>query len=381
MRIAILGSRGYPSTYGGFETFIRHFVPHALEMGHDILVYCRWKENGASKWRSAGAECRNTRSVDTTNLSTLTFGLTSSWDVRTAGVEAALVVNCANGLWLPLLGRANIPAVINVDGLEWDRGKWNRLARTVFRTGARMAARHADALVADSAVIADIWETEFGVRPSFIPYGAPIVSDDAGNLVSTLGFPLGEYGLTVARLVPENNVDLTLDALETMGSDRPPWVVVGSAVGSSPLENRLRALSNRPDVWWLGHVSDQALLSQLWRHCAVYVHGHSVGGTNPSLLQAMGAGAPTVAFDTPFTREVLTDDGLFYSDSQSLTALIRGVLYSPETRRTLSTSGRERVESAYSWDTVCERYLALLAQVRGRARPAAVGPGLERVRY
>jgi glycosyltransferase involved in cell wall biosynthesis len=307
MRIAVLGSRGFPSTYSGYETFIRHFVPRAIAAGHEVVVYCRWKQSGASRWQAQGAECRHTRGFESKSLSTLSFGLTSTWDARRSGADAALVVNCASGFWLPLLRRAGIPSVVNVDGLEWERGKWNRLARAMFRTGARLSARYGDELVADSVAIAEIWAEQFGVRPRFIPYGAPVLESDDDALVAELGLPLGGYGLTVARLVPENNVELTLDALEAMGADRPPWAMVGSAVGWGEIEDRLRALDRRPDFRWLGHVSDQRLLDQLWRHCGVLVHGHSVGGTNPSLLQAMGAGAPVVAFDTPFSREVLAD--------------------------------------------------------------------------
>lgn len=370
MRIAILGSRGFPSTYSGYETFIRYFVRHAIAAGHDIVVYCREREGGAQQWHVDGAVCRSTRGIDSKSLSTLSFGLTSAWDARSSGADAALVVNCASGFWLPLLRQAGIPTVANVDGLEWERGKWNSLGKAIFRAGARMSARYADALVADSVVIADIWEREFGVRPRFISYGAPVIVDDSSDRVAELELPLAEYGLTVARLVPENNLEMTLDALERMGSDRPPWVIVGSAVGKSPLEDRLRDLDGRSNIRWLGHVSDQTLLNQLWRHCGVYVHGHSVGGTNPSLLQAMGAGAPVVAFDTPFGREVLTDAGRFYSDAASLAAAIGALLGSAESRRELSRLGRRRVESDYTWEGVCERYLALLTEVSA-AHPEA----------
>jgi glycosyltransferase involved in cell wall biosynthesis len=366
VRIAVLGARGFPSTYGGYETFVRHFVPHAIYAGHDIIVYCRWSQSGVHAWHTHGAECRATRGINTKSLSTLTFGLTSFWDLRRASADCALVVNCANGLWLPVLRQTGPPVVINVDGLEWERGKWNRLGRATFRTGARMAAHYADALVADSLEISRIWHADFGVRPHFIPYGAPIVTEAESDAVTSLGIPLGVYGLTVARLVPENNVDLTLDALDGMGSDRPPWVVVGSAGGRSDVEDRLRTLSRQSDFWWLGHVSDQTLLTQLWHHCAVYVHGHSVGGTNPALLQAMGAGAATLAFDTPFAREVLTNSGAFYVDATSLAASLRLLITSPDARKTLSELGRRRIETTYNWHDVCNRYLKLLEAIRSR---------------
>ena len=371
MHIAIIGSRGYPSTYGGYETFLRYFVPHAVEAGHSITVYCRWRENTQSSWFTDGAECRATRGVDSKSLSTLTYGLSSSLDVRSLHPDSALIVNCANGLWLPLVRQRGIPTVFNVDGLEWERGKWNAVAKQLFLAGARLAAQHADILVADSIEIGRIWEAKFGERPRFIPYGAPILEDDATDAVTSMGLPPGGYGLTVGRLVPENNIEMTLDMYERMEpKGRIPWVVVGSAVGRTTLEGKLRSLAERPDFHWLGHVSNQVLLNQLWRHCLVYVHGHSVGGTNPALLQAMGAGAPVVAYDTPFNREVLTDGGRFYSDSASLQAVIRDVRCSPSIRSTLRDMGQDRIMEHYTWPRVCDDYLGLLkeATVRGGTR-------------
>lgn len=365
MKVAIIGSRGFPSTYSGYETFLRYFVPHAVNAGHDVTVYCRWKDNGRSRWFVDGAECRWTLGVNSKSLSTLSYGLSSSIDVRSVRPDAVLVVNCANGLWLPLLRHLKLPTVVNVDGLEWQRGKWNATAKKVFLIGAELAARKADALVTDSVEIGRIWEEKFGVRSHFIPYGAPIIEDDDSDRLSDLGLCPGGFALTVGRLVPENNIDLTLDAFESLqrSGSRLPWVIVGSAVGRSHLEDRLRGLASAPTFFWLGHVSDQRLLTQLWRHCGLYVHGHSVGGTNPSLLQAMGAGAPIIAYDTPFNREVLTDRGIFYSDLSSLVARIEDVRRTPDLRSKLRQHGRERVSESYTWDGVCEGYLMLLAAV------------------
>ncbi len=370
MKIAVMGSRGYPSTYSGYETFVRHFIPHARERGHEVLVYCRWKQAGQTAWTvDDGVECRYTRGIETKSLSTLSFGLTASFDVRRRDVDAALVLNSANGLWLPLLHAAKVPAAINVDGVEWRRGKWGLVGKTLHRAGARTASRRAEALVADSRAIAEIWSRKYGRRPEFIPYGASIVSDDAGDELEALGIPPGGYVLTVARLVPENNVEMVIDALEAI-PERPPWVVVGEANYRNELEAKLRKLSERPDVWWLGHVSSDRLLEQLWRHCAVYVHGHSVGGTNPSLLQALGAGAPTLALDSVFNREVIGEDGEFFAPAPAaLAGELERFMGSSELRAKQSALGPARVTGRYSWPEVCDRYLALLEDLAaGRRR-------------
>ena len=374
MRFAVIGSRGYPSVYGGYETFVREFVPRAANSGHELVVYCRESPNGARSWSVDGAECRHTPGIDDYHVSTLSHGLTSCWDARSADVDATLVVNLANGFFLPLIRNARIPTVVNVDGLEWERGKWSRLGQRVFKAGAALSARYADTLVADSHAIADIWEERFGIRPEYIPYGASVYTDEADDELEAIGVRPGEYTLTVARLVPENNVTLTLDALDRLPQNRRlPHVIVGSGFGSR-LDREIRARAEeRDDLIHLGQVRNQRRIAQLFRHCLVYVHGHSVGGTNPSLLQALGAGAPALAFDCPFTREVIgSAEDVYYEDVDSLAEQLLRLLDVPALRERLSSLGQDRIATDYRWCDVCDSYLTLLrAPTAPEPEPAA----------
>lgn len=362
-KIAILGSRGFPSTYGGYETMVRELARDWAGRGIEVTVYCRERPGRVRAWQEKGVECRWTPGLESTSLSTLSYGLTSHFDAAFRDFDAALVVNVANGFFLPALKAGGIPVAINTDGIEWERGKWGAMARRVFRMGALAAARFADVIVADSLEISRIWKREFGVDSEFIPYGAPVLKDVPDERVRELGLQPGGYALVVARLVPENNVDLALDAL----TDELPLVVVGSGSGDSPVERRLEALSADDRILWLGHVADQDLLSQLWANSALYFHGHSVGGTNPALLQAMGAGAPVIALDTPFNREVLADgDQLFTHEADRVREMARMLLADPILSESWRESARNRVESAYSWTDVSERYLAALALAAAR---------------
>jgi glycosyltransferase involved in cell wall biosynthesis len=360
MKIAILGSRGFPSTYGGYETLVRHLARRFAQDGHDVTVYCRAPSEGRRQWMVEGVRCISTPGADTMSASTLSFGLTSHLHAATEAYDAALVLNIANGYFLPLLSARDIPTVLNTDGLEWKRGKWGPTARKVFYQGARMSARHADVLVSDSRAIAEIWYGEFGTRPRFIPYGGGMDAAPGDARVKALGFRSGTYALAVARLIPENNVALTLDAL-AMTATHHPAIVVGSANYLSPIENRLRQLDHSGAIRWLGHVSDQELLAQLWSNCGVYVHAHSVGGTNPALLQALGAGAPTLALDTPFNREVIErDDQLFPFDARQLAISIEHVLGDDQIQGAWAAHGRATVASRYTWQSVCDAYLQAL---------------------
>jgi glycosyltransferase involved in cell wall biosynthesis len=377
LRIAILGGRGYPSTYGGYETLVRHLAPRWVADGHDVTVYCRTRDTSRRKWTVGGVECRWTPGVDSTKLSTLTFGATANLDAALRGYDVALVLNVANGFYLPLLKARGIPSVLNTDGIEWERGKWGTVARRVFLTGAQLSARYADLLVADSQAIGDIWREKFGVQSRFIPYGGDVVEQHSSSRIEALGLEPEAYVLAVARLIPENNVELLLDALDR-GKIMAPVVVVGSATSKSPIEQRLRDLDARGRVKWLGHVSDQELLLELWGQCGVYVHGHSVGGTNPALLQALGAGAPTLALNTVFSREVIGDDEqLFDGAASELATRIEEVLADAKLRARFRERGQEVIRSRYAWSDVIDNYLDALQSARGMPQSDFRSRGLE----
>jgi glycosyltransferase involved in cell wall biosynthesis len=358
-QIAILGSRGYPSTYGGYETLVRYLVNDWVKRGIEVTVYCRERREGLRVWSEDGVRCRWTPGIDSVSASTLSFGLTSHLDASFRKFDAALVVNVANGFFLPFLNRANIPVAINTDGIEWERGKWGKVARRVFREGAFASSKFADVLIADSIEISRIWRDMFGVESEFIPYGAPLLEDTPSDRIEELGLTPNGFRLVVARMVPENNVDLSIDALlQTEGEN----VIVGTGKPGNPLDRRLAELNRKDRVRWLGHVADQDLLNQLWSHCGLYIHGHSVGGTNPSLLQAMGAGAPVVAIDTAYNREVIADEERLYRGTRkSLVELIERAQGNPELRRKWSQAGMETVSSRYSWPAVTQGYLDALA--------------------
>jgi glycosyltransferase involved in cell wall biosynthesis len=365
MNFAILGTRGYPSTYSGYETLVRHLAPYLAEAGHRVTVYGRsqpdWTD--ARQWEVNDVRCIKTIGIRSKSLSTLSFGLSSATDALFRHFDAALVLNIANGFWLPLL-QTSVPAAVNTDGLEWKRGKWNRFAKSVFHQGARFTARYATELIADSTVIRDIWRAEFARDSTFIPYGAPILDDVGNGELDQLGLRGRKYALVVARLVPENNIDLALDALEILADNDMIGVVVGSGVGPSPIESRLRAMTTEGRLIWPGHIENQALLDQLWTNCAVYIHGHSVGGTNPSLLQAMGAGAPTLALDTPFNAEVIRDAGQLYrADPHELANRIESLLLNADLRADIAARQRRRIADFYSWDEVCAGYLSVLERI------------------
>jgi glycosyltransferase involved in cell wall biosynthesis len=266
-------------------------------------------------------------------------------------------MNVANGFFLPALKLRGVPTVLNVDGIEWEREKWTPTGRRVFYSAAKMTAKWADTLVSDSEVIRSRWQQEFGRDSSFIPYGGDPEVPPSKTYLDELDLPVDGFALIVARFVPENNVRLMLDAAV---ASHFPVVVVGSAQGSA-LEAGLRARHDPPQVYVVGHISDQHELSALWSACGVYLHGHSVGGTNPALVQAMGYGAPTLALDTPYNREVLdSPEQLVAGNVAMIASRIRTLMTSPETRARFRSNGESRVEAVYNWSAVCNSYETVL---------------------
>jgi len=363
--VAILGSRGFPSTYSGYETLVRHLARTWTRQGILVTVFCRRKPEGIRTWKAEGVECRWTPGIDSKQLSTLTFGASGALAAARLPLDAALILNLANGFFLPILKARGIGTAVNTDGIEWERGKWGSIAKNMFLRGAQATARHADVVVADSEEIARIWQDQFSVESTFIPYGAEVPEESGSDRLAELGLIPGTYPLVVARVTPENNPNLLLDAVE--GYQGVPLVFVGSANYDSPIEKRLRRMDRDGLIQWLGHINDQELLRQLWENAGVYLHGHSVGGTNPSLLQALGYGSPTLALDTRFNREVIgRDDQLFPPDAQILSRSIETILSDPSRRAEWARRGRDIVRSKYSWDDVCARYLTALEVARER---------------
>ncbi|WP_068479607.1 glycosyltransferase [Pseudoclavibacter helvolus] len=361
--VAIIGTRGYPSYYGGFETAVRRLAPFLAERGWDVLVYGRDGATVADDPRfDPRVRTKTTSGLESKSLSTLTYGLSATLDSVRERPDVALVMNVANGFWLPILHSRGIPTLVNVDGIEWDRDKWGALAKAVFRRGARMTAKWGGELVYDAKEIERRWGEDFGRRGTFIPYGG----DSSPTLELEKGLEPRKYVLVVARFVPENTIPEFFAAVEAI-AETTDVIIVGSSGYGGPLDESAEQLAKAHSrVKWLGHVKDDNRLFALWQHAGAYFHGHSVGGTNPALVQAMALGAPTVARDTPYNREVLGESGIFVEpDPTQIASAITRLLGDTALQDRLAAGAQSRAESEYTWELVCSRYENALAELAG----------------
>jgi len=376
----MIGTRGVPAAYGGFETAIEEVGSRLAERGHEVIVYCRNAADPVPEYK--GMQLVHLPALRSKAIETLSHtALSAVHSLLHRPVDAAFVFNAANAPFLPLLRRRRVPVVVHVDGLEWKRGKWGPNGRRYYRAAEQLSVRWADALIADARGIAQYYQDEFAVPTELIAYGAPINTVPATNRLAELGVSAHGFHVLVARFEPENHVAEIVEGYSASAA-RLPLLVVGSAPYSAGYTERVKAAAERdPRITLLGGVYDQELLDQLYGGALTYLHGHSVGGTNPSLLRAMGAGTAVIAYDVGFNREVAGDDAGYFSDPGSVAReLERAERDSAETVRA-GAALRDRAALLYDWDAVADGYEQLASRVaaghstrglsRGRRRSSA----------
>ncbi len=255
---------------------------------------------------------------------------------------------------------------MHVDGLEWQRAKWHGLGARYYQAAERWSVRWADEVVADARGIADHLHAAHGRQAVFIPYGAPLVDAGADRL-GALGLDPRGYHLVVARFEPENHLDELVEG-RLLSTATQPLVVVGGAPYAEGYESRVRARAAGDDrVRFLGAVyDDQALLDQLYAGATSYLHGHSVGGTNPSLLRAMGAGAPVTAWDVVFNQEVTDGAARYVRTPAEVAAALLADEQDPVAAKERGEVLRERARTAYVWDDVADAYEQLCERLSAR---------------
>lgn len=350
MRIALIGTRGVPARYGGFETAVEEIGRRLVERGHQVLVFCRGE---ATQNSYLGMDLVHLGALPRRSLETLSHTAASVLHPSLNGVDAAFVFNAANAPLLPVLRARRIPFATHVDGLEWKRAKWGPIGQRYYRFAESLSVRWSNALIADADAIADYYRHQFGVPSRVIAYGAPLLDDSAADRLAEIGLEPREYHLVVARFEPENHVlEIVKGYVESPAAR--PLVVVGSAPYSDEYTAAIRAAAD-DRVRLLGGVWDAELLNQLYANALSYLHGHSVGGTNPSLLRAAGAAAPTVAYDCNFNHEVIGEHGRFFATPADLAAQVAAVEADPAAAVQL---GRELRTAAtrYDWDSVTDEY-------------------------
>lgn len=355
-KISIVGTVGIPARYGGFETLAENLAAFHIKrkIPCELTVYCTTKGNVEQPVSYLGAELRyiglNANGVASIPYDVLSL-LSSIWR-RSSSI---LLLGVSGAIALPLvrlLSSARI--VVNIDGVEWKREKWKGIARLFLRFSERMAVRLAHKVVADNAAIADYVQATYGVTCNVIAYGgdhAVVVADES---IDELKLPQ-RYAFSVCRIEPENNVHLILEAFARQNSIA---VVIVGNWNNSLYGRELRArYSTASEVYILDPIYELGKLKALRSSAAIYVHGHSAGGTNPSLVEAMHFGKTVFAFDCEFNRATTENKALFFKDVAELSELLRA---SDPSISQVGPAMREIAQRRYTWDAVADAYFDLL---------------------
>jgi glycosyltransferase involved in cell wall biosynthesis len=358
VRFAILGTRGIPARYGGFETFAEELSTRLAARGHSLTVYCREK-NPESVYR--GVRLKYLPTIRHKYFDTLAHTCLSTLHLAAArGYDAVLYCNAANAVftWIPrVLG---MPAALNVDGLERNRKKWNALAKAWYRISERLATWMPNAVVTDAHSIAQYYREKYGHSSEMIPYGAEVGPMETSAALDRLGLEHRRYFLYVSRMEPENNALLVREVFEQL---RTPFklALIGDAPYAADYIGRVRATSD-PRIVIPGAIYGEGY-RELGSHCFAYIHATEVGGTHPALIEAMGRGALTLYLDTAENAEVAAGAGLPFQRN-TLTQVLQRALDMPEAEReALRNQARERVRTRYSWDAVTDAYEKLLTRL------------------
>lgn len=370
LRIAMIGTRGVPARYGGFEAAVEEIGRRLAARGHHVVVYCRYDRQTTT--RHDGMSLVNLPALRHKYAETLSHSALSVAHASLYKTDVAIVFNAANAVLLPVLQARKIPVAVHVDGLEWRRSKWSGLGRHYYVRAEKVAVRRADRLIADARAIQDYYSMRYGAAATFIAYGARVLSKKSADRLRGLGLEPGRYHLVVARMEPENNVDLIVSGYVDSGA-RFPLAIVGRAPYAAKYEGAVHAAAGTHEgVRFLGSVWDQEVLDQLYANARLYVHGHSVGGTNPSLLRAMGAATPVAAFDVVFNREVLRNAGVYFDDAVELGAILREVEADPQPAVDRGCAGQRRIAESYDWDQVADGYEQLCRELFAARRELGV---------
>ena len=368
MRIAILGTRGIPASYGGFETFAEHLATRLVARGHDVTVYCRAHYVSPRQLEFHGVSLEVLPTIRHKYFDTVIHTLLSSIHAVTKRFDVALICNAANAPFAPILRFTGTPVAINVDGLEHKRKKWGALGRRYYRMAEYLSTILPNEMVTDAQVIQNYYLARHKTNSTMIAYGSEVERRPDRSSVRKWRVEPNRYVLYVSRLEPENNAHLVIEAFKRV---RTAYRLL--VVGDAPYaENYINDLKQRAKgdkrIIFTGFVFGQDYRA-LQQNAYCYVHATEVGGTHPALLEAMGYGNCVLTLATPENIEVVGDAGIPYADDFDLSEKLQRVLRDGSLVHAYRNRAQLRVQKHYDWDHVVDQYEELFLRMIGEVVP------------
>jgi glycosyltransferase involved in cell wall biosynthesis len=359
MKVAIIGTRGIPNNYGGFEKLTEYLALGLHELGHEVFVYSpHYHEHKESTWKGIQIVHKFDPEKSLGTSGQFIYDLNCMWHARRQHYDVVLNLGyTSSSVWLDLLYRRT-RVITNMDGLEWKRSKYSPSVRKFLKYAERLAVKKSHDLIADSVIIQQYLREEYNVGSHFIAYGADLFSSPNAHVLEPFGLQEHSYNLLIARMEPENNIEMVLDGI-VMSKSEKKFLVVGNTKNKFGiyLKEKFRGESR---IVFTGPIYELEVINNLRFFANLYFHGHSVGGTNPSLLEVMGCNCPIAAHNNPFNACVLGEDASYFSSAPEACAIVDSFLRTSENSRKAIERNFEKVKKDYSWTGIIEKYETLI---------------------
>lgn len=354
-KISIIGTVGIPAKYGGFETLTEYLTKN-LHDSYELTVFCSGKSYSEKLESYNGAKLKYV-ALHANGVQSIPYDIISIFkSLRFA--DTLLILGVSGCVVLPfvrLFSKKHI--VVNIDGLEWKRDKWGKGAKWFLKFSEKLAVKYADVVVADNKVIQEYVKSEYGVQSELIAYGADHVTKEilSDELKAKYSFLDGRYAFKVCRIEPENNIHLILEAFSEYKLLN--IVMIGNWENSEYGRELKEKYSSFENIFLLNPIYEQNSLNQIRSNCYVYMHGHSAGGTNPSLVEAMYLGLPIMAYGVQYNRETTEGKALYFDDKDGLVQLLENI--DEEQLQIVAHDMFAVAKENYVWEKIAQQYAKL----------------------
>jgi glycosyltransferase involved in cell wall biosynthesis len=356
MKIAIIGTRGIPNFYGGFEQFAEHLSEYLVKEDHDVTVYNSHSHPyKAKEWKGVHILHQYDPEDRLGTIGQFIYDLNCIVHSRTQGYDIILQLGyTSNSVWGWLLPKRPV-IVTNMDGMEWKRTKYSPNVRRYLEYAEKLAVRYSDYLISDSIGIQKYLSEKYIVDSEYIPYGADLFEKPDFEGLKAFELEAFQYNMLIARLEPENNIEIILSAV-SKSVDQQKFLVIGNHQTKYGrfLKERFKRVQK---IHFLGPIYDIQKLNNLRFYSRLYFHGHTVGGTNPSLLEAMASGALVCAHDNIFNRSILHGNGNYFKTEEDILSLLSTLDKMDPEQQIKIRNNLEKISSIYSWENINRRYM------------------------
>ena len=356
MKIAIFGTRGIPNFYGGFEQFAQYLSEGLSQMGHEVFVYNSHNHNYQNrKWNDVNIIHCYDPEFKLGTIGQFIYDLNCTLDSRNRNFDIILQLGYTSSSVWNWLFKRRVKLITNMDGLEWKRTKFHRSVSLFLKYAEKLAVKNSDIVISDSLGIQAYLQKKYAINSKYIPYGATIFKSPNESTLSEFKLIPFKYDLLIARIEPENNINMIIDAFIKSCVKRK-LVVIGNM--NTKLGKKIQSQIDDPRIVFLGYVSDMNKLNNLRYYSNIYFHGHTVGGTNPSLIEAMASNTLICSHKNIFNISILNDDAIYFASQEELVDIIEE--YQKSDYQNLCLNNKSKIQKIFSWEKIISDYEQLL---------------------